>query len=150
LLAEAVEADNLLGRAAGLGGCLGLYRLLVGRWLSRRLVGPLDVELQAELHRRIEEAFDGGEGDTENLSLAVEGKADLEACLGDLEVPELVLQNDGHLLVVLLEQTLADSDARRLGDKGDEEVVLSGKTGSCDFGQDLADDPPQSFLGEDV
>ena len=61
-----------------------------------------------------------------------------------------VLQDDGHLLVVLLEQALADPDAGRLCDKGDEEVVLSWKTRSCDLGQDLADNPPQSFLGEDV
>ena len=78
--------------------------------------GVLAVELQAELHRGIEEALERGEGDRQRLGLAVEGQADLEAGLGDLEVPVLVLQHDGHFLVVLLEQALADAHAGRAGE----------------------------------
>src|SRR5262249_8497734 len=54
-------------------------------------------ELQAKLHRRIEEPFHRREGHGQPLRHAAERHADLEAALGHHEIPELVLQDDGHL-----------------------------------------------------
>ena len=55
-------------------------------------------ELQAELHRRIEEAVDRLERHAEPFRNAAERQADLEAALGHLQIPELMLQDDGHLV----------------------------------------------------
>src|SRR5215831_21186449 len=60
-------------------------------------------ELQAKLHRRIEEAFHRRKGHGQPLRHAAERHADLEAALGHHEIPELVLQDDGHLGGILRE-----------------------------------------------
>ena len=57
-----------------------------------------------------------------------------ETGVADLEIPELVLQNDGHVVGILVEQALADADAGRAGDEGDEEVVFTGQAGLGNFG----------------
>src|SRR6185312_9214337 len=65
-------------------------------------------------------------------------------------VPELVLEHDGHLLRVLLEQPAGDAHARRAGGELDEEVMRAWKPGAGDLGQHLADDAAQRVLGKDV
>jgi hypothetical protein len=50
----------------------------------------------------------------------------------------------------LLEQALAQSDTGRLGDERNEEVMLTGQSGLCDLGQDLADDTAKRVLGQNV
>src|SRR5690606_37124339 len=102
LFAEGVEAHHLF--AAGFGRRLvrrGAFGGCVGRGLAILLRRRRRVELQAELHRRVEKALDGGKGDDQRLGLAVEAEADFEGAFADLEVPELVLDDDGHFLVVL-------------------------------------------------
>ena len=41
-----------------------------------------------------------------------EGEADLERVLVDREIPELVLEDDRHLVRIFLPQTLRNPDAR--------------------------------------
>src|SRR5262249_39653144 len=85
-------------------------------------------ELQAELHRRIEEALDRAERHRQPLGDAAERKPDLEAILGHHQVPELVLQDDGHLVRILREQARRELHALGLGNEGDEEMVLARQT----------------------
>ena len=59
------------------------------------------------------------------LGHAREGEADLEGVLGDAEVPELVLEDDGHVLRVLLAKRLLHAHARGLGAERDVEMVLA-------------------------
>ena len=86
----------------------GRRRATGGRSPPRPLGLRFDRELQAELHRRIEEALDGGERDEQPLRNAVERQADLEGVLGDRQVPELVLEDDRHLLRILRAQPRRD------------------------------------------
>ena len=129
----------------GLGCRIGTS--LIGLALIR---GGSRIELQCELHGGIKEAFYSGEGNVEHFGLAVEAEADLKGALGDLEVPILVLQHDGHFLVVLLEQFFADARAGRTRGKGNEEMMLAGQAGPRHFGQNLAHDAAQGFLSENV
>src|SRR5690606_30826773 len=74
-----------------------------------------------------------------------------EQALGDLEVPELVLDDDGHLLCIFRLQVLRDANAGGIGEKRDEEVVLARQMpGDSDLGQNLADDAAQRVLSENV
>src|ERR1700694_2198517 len=80
------RGGNRHGR--GRGDCRKVCR----RCLSRG-IGWL--ELQAELHRRVEEALDGIERNHETLGDAAEREADFETVVGHHQVPELVLPDDG-------------------------------------------------------
>ena len=71
---------------------------------AARGASGLHVELELEIDRRIVEAAHGGERDFELLRHIGEGQADLEAGVGDLEVPVLELQHDRHLLGITLAQ----------------------------------------------
>src|SRR5215813_763277 len=68
----------VLGRRACLAGSLaGRRALLAVLPVGFALPGRRDLlELQAELHRRIEEAFDRGEGDRQSLRDAAKRQAD--------------------------------------------------------------------------
>src|SRR5215472_15868837 len=143
-LAEAIQPHHL-GALAGscrlLGGLSrdGRWRRSGGRecrgdWRGRRQIwcrrlasgrGFGWLELQTELHRWIEEALDRAEGDGEPLWNAAERQADLEAILRHHQIPELVLQDDGHLLRVLREQPRRQLYALGLGEEGDEEMMLA-------------------------
>jgi hypothetical protein len=81
--------------------------------------------LQAELHGRIEKALDGGKGNHQPLGDAAERQPDLEAIFRHHQVPELVLQDDGHLLRILREQARRKPYAVRLRQEGDEEMMLA-------------------------
>ena len=61
-------------------------------------------EFQAELHGRIVEAGDGVEGNLQPLRNVLEMQADFEALVIDAQIPELVLQDDGHFVGILLAQ----------------------------------------------
>jgi hypothetical protein len=78
-------------------------------------------------------------------------KADLEMRIGDLHFPELVLDDDGHLLGILGLQELRDANTRGAGQEGDEKVMLARQAaGRCDFGQYLADDAAKRVLCQNV
>ncbi len=52
-------------------------------------------------------------------------RADLEAGIGNLEIPELVLDDDGHLFWIFALQVLREANARRAGQEGDEEMMVA-------------------------
>src|SRR6476660_9925037 len=90
-LAEAVEGDDLGGRA-----------VLVGRWLCSRLGGRQAAdrvrlggrrfcELQGKIDRRIGKAADRRKRDRQPLQLLLEAERHRERLVADLEIPELVL-----------------------------------------------------------
>ena len=83
------------------------------------------LELQAELHRRVEEALDGAERNHQPLGNAAERQADFETILGHRQVPELVLEDDGHLFRILRQQPRRQLDAVGGRQKGDEEMMLA-------------------------
>jgi len=56
-----------------------------------------------------------------------ETERDGEAVFLDNEIPELVLQDDGHLLRILLMQPVGDAHARPVGVEGDIEVMVAGR-----------------------
>ena len=63
-----------------------------------------DFELEAKLHRGVGKSLQGIEGDGQTLGNVVEREADLEAGVGDDQVPELMLQDDRHFFRVLRAQ----------------------------------------------
>jgi hypothetical protein len=135
----------------GRGRC-GVLKGVVGAVFLAGVVtsGGGGVELQAELYRGVEEAFDRRERDDQRFGDAVERETDFEGGFVDLEVPVLVLDDDRHFLVVLTEQFLAEANAGGARHEGNEEVVVTGKPGLGNLGQNLAHDAAQGFLGENV
>ena len=97
--------------------------------LARDVVGGVGLaELQAELGGGIVERLDRLDGTHQPLRHAAEGEFHLEALIGHLQVPELVLQHDGHLLGILLLEALRHRDPIRPRVEGDVEVMLAGET----------------------
>ncbi len=109
------------------------------------------LELQAELHRRIEEAFDRLERDVQLLGNAVERERDLEMRLGDGEIPELVLQHDGHLFRILLAQARRELHAGRARIERDVEMMLARQAaGLGHVGEHAAHHRAQRLLGQQI
>ena len=75
-------------------------------------------------------AFDRLERHHQPLRHAAERQADLEGLVGHLEIPELVLQDDGHFLRVLRAQRGRQPHALGGGVEGDEEMMLAGQARS--------------------
>src|SRR6478735_852301 len=131
-LARLRRLFGLLAGRRGNGGCRGgngecgrgSRQIRRRRRIAcRRTVDRL--ELQPELYRGIEEALDRTEWNGQPLWNAAERQSDLEAIFRNLEVPELVLQDDCHLLRILREQPRRQLDALGPGQKGDEEMVFA-------------------------
>jgi hypothetical protein len=81
----------------------------------------------------------------------VERQADFEVRLGDHQIPELVLQHDGHLFGILLVQPLGDAHARRAGVERDVEMMLARQhAGFGDVNQHPAHDGAQRLLGQQI
>jgi len=112
--------------------------------------GVLRLELQAELDGRIEEGGDRVIGNQQPLRHAGEGEPDLEGVVADVEVPELVLEHDRHLVRMLLAQALRQAHARRGGPEGDVEMMLAREPVAARLGQDLADDALERVLHHQV
>src|SRR5690606_29018241 len=102
LFTEGVEAHDLFAAALGSRriaiGCFG-PRIGFGFFRLTLIRGGGRVELQAELHAGVEETLYRREGDVKHFRLPIEAQSDLEGTFGDLEIPILVLQDDGHFLV---------------------------------------------------
>ena len=126
------------------GSGAGACRLVLCRAIR------LDVEFEFEIDGRIIETAHGGEGDLEFFRHVGEGQTDLEAGVGHFQVPVLELDDDGHLLGIALAQSRRHAHARRAGEERDEEMMVAGKAGARDFGQDLAHDAAQRLLGQNV
>jgi hypothetical protein len=65
-------------------------------------------------------------GNLEAVRDVAEAEADREAVRADLEIPELVLQHDGHLGGVARAQAVVDHHGGMIGAKGDVEVMAPG------------------------
>lgn len=107
-------------------------------WLRRGIC-----EAELELHRRVGEGLDGGEGDGDALTLATEAQGHREPRVIDLEVPVLVLQDDGEPLGVQIADRPWQRDALGDGGEGDEEMVVPGKPVTRRQRQRLAHHPAQ-------
>ena len=116
----------------------------------RRDILWLDVEFELKIDGRIVEAAHGCEGDFQLLRNIGEGKADLEAGIGHLQIPILVLDDDRHLFWIALAQAGRDAHAWRAGQEGDEEVVVARQPGARHFAEHLAHDAAQCLLGQNV
>jgi hypothetical protein len=120
----------------------------------RRVIGALldaDVlhfEFQAKLHGRVDETGDGVEGNEQALRHIAERQADLEAALAHRQIPELVLENDGHFLRIFLAHALRQANARRFGPECDEEMMVAGEPFARGFTQNFADHAAQGILHE--
>src|SRR3954471_1480588 len=124
LLPAEVHRDDVrtvLDRLAQRMIVLGLLVALRAGFLDLRL------ELEREIDSGIDEAGDGGKGDDQPRRRLVEREADLEPVLADLEVPEAVLDDDGHLVREAFGQVARYVDARRMGLERDVEMVLAGQ-----------------------
>ena len=135
----------------------GFRRLVPSRLARLGLVGVLvrrlreRLELQRELHGRVGESLDRLERHDQPLSHAAERQADLERLVGHLEVPELMLQDDRHLLRILRAQPVRQPDALGGGVEGDEEMMLAGHAlVLAGFGQHVADHAAQRLLDQNV
>src|SRR5690606_17950602 len=108
-------------------------------------------KLEFEIDRRVVEAADRVERDHEAFRRVGEGEADFELRFGDLQVPELVLDDDCHLLGIFCLQVLRDANARCAGQEGDEEMVVTRQpAGRRYFRQNLANDATKSVLSPNV
>ena len=81
---------------------------------------------------------------------AAERQADLERIVADREIPELVLQHDGHRLRILRPHPLGQPHARRHGVECDLEMVLARQAVLGGIRQHGAHDAAQRRLGENV
>ena len=73
-------------------------------------------------------------------------QADFEALVIHPQIPELVLQDDGHFVGILLAQARGNCHARRMGAEGDVEMVLAGQAVARRVGQNLANHAAQRVL----
>ena len=108
------------------------------------------LELQAELHRRVEEAVDRLERHRELFRNSAERQADLELVVADFQIPELVLEDDGHLLRILPEQPLGNAHAIGLGGEGDVEMVLARQALFDGVDEHAAHYAAQRLLGQEI
>ena len=75
-------------------------------------------------------------------------KVTAEALLVDREVPELVLQDDGHVGRVAVAQELRDRHARMMGAEGDVEMMRRRRTFLGEAAQHVAHDGAQRTLDQ--
>ena len=95
-------------------------------------------------------AGEGVEGDQQPLRDAREGQPDLEGVLGDAEIPELMLEDDGHLLRVLFAQAVRQANAGKIRPERDVEMVFARKPVLAGIDQHLAHDTLQGVLHQEI
>jgi hypothetical protein len=109
------------------------------------------LELQAELHRRIEESADRLEWNAELFRNAAERQPNLEAAFAHRQIPVLVLQNDGHLLGILHAQPFRHAHALGLGVERDVEMVVARQAFLLDgLAEHAAHHAAQRLLGQEI
>jgi len=105
------------------------------------------VERQCELDRGIVELRDRREWHPQSCWRSTKGQAYREAIGLNLEIPESMLDDDGHLIGEPLGKVLRDCDSGRLGLEGDVEMVAAGKAaGLLDFAKHPSNNRPQCIL----
>src|SRR5690606_22919728 len=134
LLAAEIDGNDVravLIRANGLLAAafrLAFRRVVFGLFVRGGFdVGDSGVELQPEVDRRVDEGRDCREGNLQLGRDLVEAQSDLEAVIVDRQIPELVLQDDRHLVREALAQMLRYMHVGRAGLEGDVEMVVAGK-----------------------
>src|SRR5688500_17384589 len=111
------------------------------------VIGAVRLELQAEVDSRIDEVGDRGKGHMERRRNAAERQADAERILLDLQVPEAVLEDDGHLVREALGEMLRNADARHARLERDVEMMVARKrAGPLDLAEHPADYVAQGLL----
>ncbi len=90
-------------------------------------IARINMELQREVDRRIDECSDGRIRNNQMRRYLAERQTNLEMLGLDLQVPIFVLQHDGHLVGKALVQMRRDNNARGLGFEGDVEMMVTGK-----------------------
>ncbi|CUX14319.1 hypothetical protein AGR7C_Cc110171 [Agrobacterium deltaense Zutra 3/1] len=161
LLAEGIQRNDrafllFLAGFGSLGSGSGLC--LMGNGISGDLrvfdfflFGQRHIELELEIDGRIVETANGVVRDDQLFRRIREGQADFEAGFGYFQVPELMLDNDGHLLGIFRLEVLGNPHARRAGQEGDEEVMVAGQTAGCGhFPQNLTNNAAKGILCENV
>ena len=108
------------------------------------------LELQSELHRRIEEAVDRRKRNDELFGDAAEGKPDLEALLVYAQVPKLMLQDDGHLFRILRPQPVGNPHALGMGVEGDVKMMVARQAFLGGVGEHAAHHAAQRLLGQKI
>ena len=103
----------------------------------------------------IQQAVKGGDGVENILCLdrvnSIDQELDLEAFLGDREIPEAMLEDDHHLLGILLLQAARQHHARSLRIEGDIEMMLARQAALREhLGEDLAHDAAQGLLRQRI
>ena len=142
----------LAGGRAPLVPVLGAGRA-VGNGRIRASSGGLGIdvlELQGELHRRVGKGRDRRERDHQPLRDAAKRQADLEALLRDDQVPELVLQDDGHVLWILRTHALGHFNPFGASVEGDVEMVIAWQAAPGDVFEHSFHHAAERVLGEDV
>ena len=148
--AGAATSGTLVGRRLRFGGLVRLIGLLrIGRRRLRLAFGDF-LELQAELHRRIEEAGDCLERNDQLFRNAAERQADLETLLVHRQIPELVLQDDGHFFRVLRAQAFGNAHAVAVGVERDVEMMIARQALLGGVGEHVAHHAAQRLLGQEI
>ena len=133
--------------------CRGLLRV-GGRWssfLGTFFVGrPHGLELKSELHRGVEEPFDGVERDRQVLVHPAERETHLERLLVDAEVAVLVLKHDRHFIGILRAQAPRQAHPRRAGVEGNIKVMLAREAVVGGVLEHPAQHGAQRLLGQQV
>ena len=109
------------GRFSGVGGSFGARPSACKRC---GLFGH-GLELQAELDRWIEEALDGSKGMTSFSGMSLKDSSTSNSSSLHRQIPELVLEHDGHFSGIALAQALGDLHAGSMRSEGDVEVMLA-------------------------
>ncbi len=89
-------------------------------------------------------------GIDQHLRVALKRKPDFESLLGDAEIPELMLEDDGHFVREFLAQLGREPHARRIGAEGDDEMVVAGQAVARRLGQHLAENGAQGVLHQEI
>jgi hypothetical protein len=105
---------------------------------------------QGKLRRGIEKAFDGAERYEKFLSNLIERELDFELAFVNAQIPELMLQNDGHFLLVLLAQAFGNPYLRMACVEGNVKVMFSRQARLLDPQQGGANNTAQGILGKQI
>lgn len=102
--------------------------------------------MQSKLDRRIGKCRDRGKGNHEMSRHLVEGQTNLEPRIAHLEVPELVLENDRHLIRKPFAEPGGDGHTRCTRLERDVEVMMAGQSLIRHLAQNTAHHRTQGIL----
>ena len=68
----------------------------------------------------------------------------------DRQIPELVLENDGHFVGIFLAHRRGDGHARRLRLEGNVEMMIAGQAVASRIAKHLANNRSQGFLNQKI